>query len=117
MISDLGPRAGTRAVVFMDYKADESHVPYILDEFSYMFETPFSQTDDAFPCNIDRPPDQPKDSTEGKLYMANHNLNVELDIVNEVLLIPNTVAINQTNAISGHGSLGTQTQHCGGMNI
>lgn len=101
----------------MDYKADESRVPYILDEFSYMFETPFSQTDDAFPCNIDRPPDQPKDSAEGKLYMANHNLNVELDIANEVLLIPNTVAINQTNAVSGFGSLGAQAQHCRGMNI
>lgn len=98
--------------MFIDYKADEGLVPYILDEFSYMFETPFSQTNDAFPCSIDRPPDQPKDDTEGKLYMANHNLNVELDIINKVLLIPNTVAINQTNAVSGFGSLGAQTQDC-----
>lgn len=98
----------------MDYNANESILPYVLDEFSYMFETPFSQTDEGFPCNIDRPPDQPKDDTGGKLYMANHNLNVELDIVNKVLLIPNTVAINHTNAVSGYGSLGTQSEQCKG---
>jgi hypothetical protein len=32
--------AGTRLVVFMDYHADTSAVSYILDEFTYFFETP-----------------------------------------------------------------------------
>lgn len=31
---------GKQAVMFMDYKANEDIVPYILDEFSYMWETP-----------------------------------------------------------------------------
>lgn len=103
--------------MFMDYKADESLVPYILDEFSYLFETPFSQTNEAFPCAIDRPPEQPKDDTEGKMFIANHNLNVELDIINKAILIPNTVAINQTNAVSGFGSLGAHAQTCERMYI
>ena len=64
--------AGKRAVLFVDYKADEGRIPYILNEFSYMWETPFSQTDPQFPCTIDRPTDQP--GWERKMYMANHNL-------------------------------------------
>lgn len=103
---------GKRAIVFMDYKADEGIVPYILDEFSYMWETPFSQTDVAFPCTIDRPPDQPKNDTEGKLYIANHNLNVEFSFAGQSLLVPNTVAINSTNAVDGPGSLGLQANQC-----
>ncbi|KAH0613234.1 uncharacterized protein H6S33_009614 [Morchella sextelata] len=106
---------GKRAIVFMDYKADEGIVPYILDEFSYMWETPFSQTDAAFPCTIERPPDQPRNDTEGKLYMANHNLNVEFSFAGQSLLVPNTVAINSTNAVDGPGSLGLQANQCRGL--
>lgn len=39
----------------LDYHADTTKVPYILDEFAYCFETPFSQTDPKFPqydCTI-----------------------------------------------------------------
>ncbi|RYP83375.1 hypothetical protein DL770_005395 [Monosporascus sp. CRB-9-2] len=50
--------AGTRLVVFMDYGADTNNVPYILDQFHYYFETPFSPTKDNFyQCDIDRPAD------------------------------------------------------------
>ncbi|KFZ16276.1 hypothetical protein V501_02287 [Pseudogymnoascus sp. VKM F-4519 (FW-2642)] len=46
-----------RVVVFMDYETDQDTVPYILDEFSYIWETPFDPTDRAFPCTVQRPPD------------------------------------------------------------
>ncbi|KAL7266741.1 hypothetical protein RUND412_010697 [Rhizina undulata] len=104
--------SGKRAIVFMDYKADQTIVPYILDEFTYMFETPFSQTNASFPCNVDRPPDQPKNTTMGKLYMANHNLNVNFSLGGVDLLVPNTVELNVTNGVSGFGSLGLQANTC-----
>lgn len=63
-----------RAIIFMDYQANETEVPYILDEFTYMWETKFSQTDPSFPCNVDRPPDV--GGWMDKMYMANHNLFV-----------------------------------------
>ncbi|KAI5813367.1 PLC-like phosphodiesterase [Pyronema omphalodes] len=101
---------GKRAIVFMDYEADENKIPYLLDEFTYMWETPFSQTDQNFPCTIDRPPD--KKDWERKLYMANHNLNVEFQVYGTPALIPNTIEINRTNGVEGFGSLGLQANNC-----
>ncbi|PWW79160.1 PLC-like phosphodiesterase [Tuber magnatum] len=111
-LSEMIQTAGKRAVVFMDYKADEGTIPYILDEFKYMWETPFSQTDENFPCTIDRPSDQPKNDTQGKLYMANHNLNTEFSIAGKRILIPNTVDLEETNGVSGFGSLGLMANTC-----
>lgn len=117
-------------MLFVDYKADETRLPYILDEFSYMWETPFSQTDPQFPCTIDRPADDA--GWERKMYMANHNLvlcppppslpvptdrrkNVDFAIYGTAALVPNTVDINQTNGVEGFGSLGLQANNCHGM--
>ncbi|CUS07856.1 unnamed protein product [Tuber aestivum] len=111
-LSEMIQTAGKRAVVFMDYKADEGTIPYILDQFKYMWETPFSQTDENFPCTIDRPPEQPKNDTQGKLYMANHNLNTEFLIGGKKILVPNTVDLDQTNGVSGFGSLGLMANNC-----
>lgn len=103
---------GKRVVLYMDYKADQSRVPYILDEFTYMWETPFSPTDPNFPCTVHRPPNQATD--EGKLYMANHNLNVEFQILGEQVLIPDKGNLTRTNAASGFGSLGLAAEQCVG---
>jgi hypothetical protein len=48
---------GKRVVIFMDYDANQTAVPWILDEFSQMWETPFDPTDRSFPCTAQRPPD------------------------------------------------------------
>ncbi|KAL8708894.1 MAG: hypothetical protein Q9225_007534, partial [Loekoesia sp. 1 TL-2023] len=40
--------AKTRLIVFLDYGANPSFVPYLLNEFTYYFETPFDTTDPAF---------------------------------------------------------------------
>jgi len=77
-----------------------------------MWETPFSQTDKAFPCNVDRPPDQNATETARKMYMANHNLNAEFTAFGAVALVPNTVSIDQTNGVDGYGSLGLQSENC-----
>jgi hypothetical protein len=97
-------------VIFVDYNAEEDKVPYLLDEFNYMWETPFSQTDPTFPCNFDRPLD--RTGWERKLYMVNHQLNVEFPIYGGAALVPNILTINQTNGVEGFGSLGLQANSC-----
>ena len=119
--------AGTRLVMFLgmnflsrsmhitdrrpgsDYGANPSAYPYILDEFSYFFETPYDTTDPMFPeCSLDRPPGA---SPSGRMYIVNHFL--DLDIFG--ILIPDDAADEQTNAATGSGSFGSQVGLCEGL--
>jgi hypothetical protein len=104
---------GKRVVFFMDYEANQTAVPYILDEFSQMWETPFDPTNRSFPCTIQRPPGLlPKDAPY-RLYMTNHNLNYDISILGESLLVPNIPLLNVTNSNStDFGTLGLSTQQC-----
>ncbi|EFQ96692.1 hypothetical protein MGYG_08616 [Nannizzia gypsea CBS 118893] len=104
--------SGKRAVVFMDYEANHNEVPYILDEFTYIWETPFSPTDRNFPCVVQRPPGLNEADARKRMYMANHNLNLEISIAGATILVPNTVLLNETNAVSGYGSLGAMAGNC-----
>jgi hypothetical protein len=101
-----------RVVIFMDYKADQNQVPYILDEFSQVWETPFSPTDVNFPCTVQRPPDLPEDAARNRMYIANHNLNLEVTIGTFSLLIPNYAELNETNGVNGTGSVGLAANNC-----
>jgi hypothetical protein len=101
-----------RVVVFMDYKADQTSVPYILDEFSQMWETPFSPTNLSFPCTTQRPPGLSDQDAQQRLYLANHNLNTPVDLLGADILVPNTAMINQTNSVSGDVSLGQMAETC-----
>ncbi len=81
-----------------DYHADPSHVPFILDEFAYFFETPFDTTDKNFAeCTLDRPAGA---SPDGRMYIVNHFLDLELDIFGEKILIPDQLDAQSTNSIS-----------------
>ncbi|KAK6856667.1 hypothetical protein PG995_006854 [Apiospora arundinis] len=98
---DEWPTLGTmvsnkqRLVVFMDYHADTSKVPWILDEFKYYFETPFDTTDANFAqCTLDRPQSA---SPDGRMYIVNHFLDIELF---PGVLIPNLGAAGTTNSLS-----------------
>ncbi|KAI1639968.1 PLC-like phosphodiesterase [Biscogniauxia mediterranea] len=97
--------SGKRVIVFMDYNSDQSKVPYILNEFAYYFETPFDPTEDILEsqCNIDRPSGA---SADGRMFLVNHNRNVELfpDV-----LIPDLVNAASTNSID---SITAQTNIC-----
>lgn len=113
--------SGKRVVMFMDYKANQSSVPYILDEFTHMFETPFSPQDQSFPCTRQRPPGLNQDeATEKYMYLANHNLNTAVDLSaliggsnDNVILIPNTAEINKTNGqLNKFGQLEAMSQNC-----
>ncbi|KAF3405140.1 putative secreted protein [Talaromyces pinophilus] len=101
-----------RAIIFMDYNANQTEVPYILDEFTQMWETPFSPTDSDFPCTTQRPPNLSEESAKSIMYMANHNLNVEISFSGFDILIPNTAVLNETNGVSGYRSLGLMADNC-----
>ncbi|OJD19973.1 hypothetical protein AJ78_00167 [Emergomyces pasteurianus Ep9510] len=103
---------GKRVVVFLNYKANQAEVPYILDQFSQMWETPFSPTDRSFPCVIQRPPDLSDQAAKDRLYLASHNLNTEINFGGQSLLVPNTVLLNETNAVTGFGSVGEAGINC-----
>ncbi|OBT56053.1 hypothetical protein VE04_02977 [Pseudogymnoascus sp. 24MN13] len=104
-----------RVVVFMDYDTDQDTVPYILDEFSYIWETPFDPTDRAFPCTVQRPPDLSAAAAKSMMYIANHNLNTELSLLGNSLLVPTQPLLGETNAVSGYGSLGLAAENCDAM--
>ncbi|KFY21827.1 hypothetical protein V491_02932 [Pseudogymnoascus sp. VKM F-3775] len=87
-----------RLVMFLDYHADTTKVPYILDEFSYCFETPFSQTDPKFPqCSVDRPPNA---SSAGRFSIINHVLDIALTPGKDGVLIPDILAAPTTNSVA-----------------
>ncbi|EEQ86359.1 hypothetical protein RJZ56_006806 [Blastomyces dermatitidis] len=95
-----------RLVVFLDYGADMRRVPYILDEFSYYWETPFDTTDPLFlQCKIDRPPNANPDD---RMYIVNHYLDIEKVGV----LFPDRLSAPRTNAPTGKGSIGAQVELC-----
>ncbi|CAI7673613.1 unnamed protein product [Penicillium pancosmium] len=103
-----------RAVFFMDYGANETAVPYIMDEFSQLWETPFSPTDRDFPCTVQRPPGLNHKDATNRMYMINHNLNLELNFGSISLLIPNTAYMVDTNSANEtlYGSLGNMSAKC-----
>ncbi len=85
--------------------------PYILDEFSYFFETPYDTLDPNFPeCTLDRPSNA---SPAGRMYIVNHFLDISIFGVD----IPDRAADPQTNAATGAGSIGAQVAICDGMYV
>jgi len=79
-------------------------VPYLLDEFTQVWETPFDVTDPAFDCSVNRT----KGDNTTQMYLINHFLDT-------MLLgspVPDIAAANVTNAVSGTGSLGVQVNTC-----
>ena len=96
----------------MDYNADQNKVPYLLDEFSQLWETPFSPTNITFPCTIERPPGLSMNAGEQRMYMANHNLNTDIKLGSIDILVPSVIELSTVNGLSGFGSLGLASNHC-----
>lgn len=87
----------------MDYQANQTAVPWILVEFSQMWETPFDPTDRNFPCTVQRPPDLAASDRDNRLYLMNHNLNQNVTLLGISLSVPNKPLLPQTNNVSGFG--------------
>jgi len=96
----------------MDYEANQPAVPWILDEFSQLWETPFDPTNRTFPCTVQRPPGLTDADARNRLYMTNHNLNYDISILGNSLLVPNIPLLNVTNNDTGYGSLGVNAEQC-----
>ena len=106
--------SGKRVITFIDYNFNTKAVPYLLWEFYNMWETPFSPTSEDFTCEIQRPDGLSENRSRDMLYMANHNLNVQVSLAGLNILIPNTAELNQTNGVNGSGSLGNMSTTCAG---
>ncbi|KAL2758715.1 hypothetical protein ACRALDRAFT_2069014, partial [Sodiomyces alcalophilus JCM 7366] len=103
---------GKRVIMFMDYMADQRRYPWLLDQFSQMWETPFNPQDRNFPCTVQRPPGLGPDAARDRLYLLNHNLNAEYNLFGSSILVPAVSLLNETNNVTGHGSLGSSTHGC-----
>lgn len=103
---------GKRVVMFMDYNANQTAYPWLLDEFSQIWETPFDPTNRTFPCNVQRPPDLSTADANNRLYLINHNLNFDITLLGNSLLVPYIPLLNVTNNVTGEGSLGVAVETC-----
>ncbi|KAL9016349.1 MAG: hypothetical protein Q9185_006295 [Variospora sp. 1 TL-2023] len=107
----------TRLVAFVDYNANQSKIPYLLNEFSYFWETPYNTLDPAFAqCTLDRPASlKAKPASDPavrhRMYIMNHFLDTKV----LGMVVPNRRDAKQTNAWRGKGSIGEQAERCGGM--
>ncbi|PSS27466.1 hypothetical protein M430DRAFT_46563 [Amorphotheca resinae ATCC 22711] len=95
---------GKRLVMFLDYLADTSKVDYILDEFSYFFETAYDVTNFTS-CALDRPPGSKGD---GLMMIVNHFKDIDILGID----IPDVMHDMSTNAATGSGSIGEQADLC-----
>ncbi|KAK5658568.1 hypothetical protein OQA88_1961 [Cercophora sp. LCS_1] len=103
---------GQRVVMMLDYMANQTAYPWLLDEFSQMWETPFDPLDQNFPCTVQRPPDLSAEDANKRLYLMNHNLNVEVSLLGTTILVPAVTELNITNNVTGFGSLGSAAENC-----
>ncbi|KAG8745491.1 hypothetical protein FRC10_007838 [Ceratobasidium sp. 414] len=99
---------GKRVITFMDNGADASAAPYIIDEFTNVWETAFDVTDTAFPCTLNRT----AGTADGKLGLSNHFLDTYASIIGVQSLVPDKASLKQTNAVGGVGSIGQEALTC-----
>ncbi|GAB7335629.1 hypothetical protein MBLNU13_g07952t2 [Cladosporium sp. NU13] len=105
-----------RVVAMLAYDANQQKIPWLLDIWSYQWQTPFSPTDPSFPCTVQRPPGQARGVSQKRLYLANHNLNVAIALSygsSGDILVPDVVQLNSTNANDTvYGSAQLAVEHC-----
>ena len=104
-------KSGERLVVFLDYGAKPSKVPYILDEFDYFWEGPFDTVDPEFnQCAIDRPVLSPqnKERVLKRMYIVNHYLDTKI----LGFVVPNRRDAHRTNALEGKSGIKKQVELC-----
>jgi len=98
--------AGTQLVTFLDNGANTAVVPYLIDEFTNIWETRFDVTNDTtFDCSVNRS----KGDSSTEMYLINHFLDTVV-VFGEPS--PDIAALAQTNGVSGTNSLGAQVDIC-----
>lgn len=99
--------AGSRLVVFVDKGADHS-VPYILSQYTMMWEDEYDPTDSKFPCKVDRTSGTP----DQQLNLINHNLNTNFLPFGRGLRIPDRLDTPRTNSVT---SIKAHANHCASL--
>ncbi len=109
----------TRLVTFVASLEPSSNTvaPYLLDEFTFVFENNYNVTSASnFTCDADRPPVvQGQTATavsSGRLSLLNHFLDQSVGLGIDV---PDTSKISTTNGATGIGSLGQAASDCSGV--
>ncbi|KAJ8083743.1 hypothetical protein AAF712_000676 [Marasmius tenuissimus] len=96
---------GTRLITFLDNQADSSSAPYLIDEFTNMWETEFNVVDIArFDCSVNRT----KGDASTQLFTVNHFFNQVI----ATFPAPFPAKANVTNAATGEGSVGVHVGVC-----
>ncbi|RMZ73613.1 PLC-like phosphodiesterase [Pyrenophora seminiperda CCB06] len=94
-----------------------SQYPYLMDEFTFIYENDFENTSPTnYSCNPNRPTNLGTPATaqsSGRMFLQNHFL-----YSNQLFGIqsPNETYANVTNAATGLGSLGEALQACSSVN-
>ncbi|KAK4219420.1 PI-PLC X domain-containing protein 1 [Rhypophila decipiens] len=107
--------SGQRVVMFLDYEANQTAYPWLQDQMSNLWETPFDPTDPTFPCLQHRPPGLSKPDAVNRMYLMNHNLNAEVSLLGNSILVPAVSELNKTNAAEGVGSVFWAAENCMNM--
>ncbi|WVF68545.1 hypothetical protein IAT40_003313 [Kwoniella sp. CBS 6097] len=95
-------------VAFMDYQADFSSEPRLIDEFSNMFEDAYDVTDASFSCSVNRT----SGDASSQMMLINHFLDTSYAFGGTSFWVPNKDGLNTTNAESGDGSIGFHVGNC-----
>ncbi|WOO84153.1 PI-PLC X domain-containing protein 1 [Vanrija pseudolonga] len=103
--------AGTNLVTFLNYNADFTAVPYLIDEFTNMWEDAYNVVDQEWGCAVNRSSNTGP-SPNQKMYMINHFLDKTWNILGNVAFIPDKDKLNETNAATGPGSIGFHVNNC-----
>lgn len=107
---------GTRLINFVASLADNSAAPYLLDEFSYIFENNYDNTSPSnFSCTANRPSGVTTSSAlqQNLMPFMNHFLYTVSDLFGTTIESPDIGNITTTNAASGGtGNLGSAATTC-----
>ncbi|KAF2749346.1 hypothetical protein M011DRAFT_398712 [Sporormia fimetaria CBS 119925] len=108
--------SGQRLVTFVNpLKPDMENAPYLLDEFTFVWENNYETIDpSAFDCNPHRPSNNStiEDMTSsGRLFLMNHFLYWQQAF--QGIQVPDIRNINMTNGWQGPGALGEHMVRCG----
>ncbi|RCH99607.1 hypothetical protein CU097_008476 [Rhizopus azygosporus] len=95
-------QSGKRVVNFIDSSAREDDIPWLMDQFSRVFETPFENTElQGFNCDVDRIASN-KSSTD-LMYVMNHFMYGVIEIAGFAIKTPvksNALLVNSESLVS-----------------
>jgi hypothetical protein len=104
---------GERLVTFVNpIKPDLENAPYLLNEFTFVWENAYEVTDSKnFTCEPDRPQNQTIYGMvqSGRLFLLNHFLYWQQAFG---IQVPDIRSVNTTNAWDGPGALGEHMVDC-----